>query len=252
VQTFFTLPLLILISMEENYSVFGYGSLILPQSVIGRFDEEISRTVDEALEQNDEDRSKIILETYLDLDEESWKKYEIDFIPVKIYGFKRFYELEIPGGNMLTVRKSENETDFVNGVIASGITKEQFMKIKETEKAYNTVKVSKKNIEPYLSDSELQENNIDVPETVYVFVADDENSAVNHSTKEKRNKYYHQYLLEGTDLLSKELFKTTETRKAFSEKFKKDLEQTTYEKDNGSWKLLADNEKEEGKMEEII
>jgi len=238
--------------MEENYSVFGYGSLILPQSVIGRFDEEISRSVDEAVEQSDEDRSKVILETYLELDDESWKKYDIDFIPVKIYGFKRFYELEIPGGNMLTVRKSEDESDFVNGVIASGITKEQFMKIEETEKAYNTVKVSKKNIEPYLTASELQENNLDIPETVYVFVADEESSAVNHDTKEKRNNYYHQYLLEGTDLLSKELFKTTGNRKAFSKKFKKDLKRTTYEKHDGSWKLLLDKGKEEGKMEKKV
>lgn len=108
-----------------NESIFGYGSLILPTSLIGRFKEietPLSEIYSKELEESDYD------ELIRDEAIEKWEqlKETLTIIPVKVYGFERYYSVESDrGGTMLEARYTGDSSDFINGVIVQNLTEEQ-------------------------------------------------------------------------------------------------------------------------------
>lgn len=216
-------------------AVFGYGSLILPQSLIARYKKNIREEAKNYVEKTDKERSQAFLHFYTEkLERNRWENHSLKIIPVKVKGYKRYYELEIGNSNMLTIRKDKE--NYVNGVIASNLTKDQLEKISETEKAYKEITVPREKIESYLSEEEMKQRNLEIPEKVTTYIADPSHEKINHNTQQKRNQNYHRYMEKGIKEVLNPLFPENNKRKnEIREKFLTDLEKTTYEKYNGKW-----------------
>lgn len=223
--------------MEE--AVFGYGSLILPMSVIGRFDKLGEKTA--------EIREKgggpgEFLEFYMEEDQrEKWKNYDINFVPVKIYGLERYYSLEhYEDGNML-VAEEASEEEFINGVIIFQLNESQFEGITETEKHYKTLKVDKENIESYIPEEKLKNEGLELPQTVNVYVGKEGLEDINMDTDRKKLDSYHRYPFEGIKVLAERWFDDEKEQKKLIEEFSQDFRETTFEiNDSGEWKRLSE------------
>ncbi|MFB6292522.1 MAG: hypothetical protein ABEI58_03965 [Candidatus Nanohaloarchaea archaeon] len=232
--------------MKDKRSVFGYGSLIMPTSLIQRFDEELREQAKKILEERDEDTQDELTE--LNTSKEALRKLEessIDFIPAKIYGYRRYYSLEwSESGNQLSVRKTGDEKDFVNGVIATNLSEEQFKKVERSEEPYNSVDVKRKNYDTYPSKTKLDNRGIELPDKATLFVGDMSHPAINPSTDRARNPGYHRAILKGIDVLSDLWYDSDPEREEFTREFKNDFLQTTYEMTDDGWKTLAEIEDE--------
>lgn len=224
-----------------EYSIFGYGSLIMPTSHILRFDEELSQKREEILEErNEETRDKYLKLCLSDEAFEKLDKTSLEFIPAKIFGFRRYYSVEWSDlGNQLSVRHTENPNDFVNGVIAVNLSEEEFNAIEETEEPYEKMKVSQEGYETYISEDKLNEKCIELPEEVTVFVGNPGHPAINPETSRKKNPYYHGLMLKGIDVLADYWYENSTEKEKFKEQFLSDLEDTTYEMAENGWETLA-------------
>jgi hypothetical protein len=226
---------------DSSEAIFGYGSLILPPSVICRFDKQLRRKLQKLIQQGG------YSEKFLDLytgDEavRKWRSSELYFVPVKVYGLKRFYSLESAGnGNKLAAEKSSKD-HFINGVVIFPLDQEQAEMISETEETYETLKKSKNEIESYIPEEKLREKGIELPEKVEVYVATEDVEEVNRQTDEKRNEIYHQYIQKGTKLIAEEWFETEKEQNKFQKQFLEDFNRTTFEVDDtGKWQRISEN-----------
>lgn len=191
-------------------STFGYGSLILPTSVMARFNEDVGPAkplYDERKMLGDEGllREKAV-EAW---EEEQERDNGLEFVPVKIPGFRRNYTWEKYGGTMLEAEQTENEEDFINGVVIRGLSEEQYDAIASSEEGYGVQTVSSEEIEPYLDDVEIEE---DV--TIYT-ESEDERS--NYFTSRTRHPTYHSRILKGIQMM--EEMHGEEVAQKFSEDF---------------------------------
>lgn len=226
---------------DSSEAIFGYGSLILPPSVICRFDEQLRKKLQKFIQQGG------YSEKFLDLytGEEAirkWRSSELYFVPVKVYGLKRFYSLEGTGnGNKLAAEKSSKD-HFINGVVIFPLDHEQAEMISETEETYETLKKSKNEIESYIPEEKLRERGIELPEKVEVYVATEDVEEVNKETDNKRNEIYHQYIRKGTKLIAEEWFESGKEQNKFQKQFLDDFNMTTFEvNDDGNWHKLSEN-----------
>jgi len=221
-------------------AIFGYGSLILPMSVIGRFDEELGRKTREIRENGGGPGE--FLDFYMkDERKDNWKAYEINFVPVKIYGLERYYSLEhYEGGNMLVAAEASEE-DFINGVAIFPLNEKQFEGITETEKHYKTLEKSREDIESYIPEKKLEEEGLELPEMVKVYVGREGLEDINRDTEKTRLESYHQYVFKGIEVLAERWFEDEKMEKELVEKFSRDFRETTFEKDEGGdWKRLSE------------
>ena len=221
-------------------AVFGYGSLILPMSAIGRFDEELRDKVDRIRDEGGD--SEEFLEMYLE--DESIEKFEasdLNFVPVKIYGLERYYSLEVyDGGNMLAAEEASNEK-FINGVIISPLNDRQLEKISETEKSYRTVEKNKEDIESYIPEEQLEKKGLEIPEKVKVYIAKEDAEEVNKDTERQRYDPYHQYIPNGIRILAKHWYSNENDQEELVENFMEDFYTTTFEiDDNGEWERMSE------------
>ena len=223
-------------------AIFGYGSLILPPSVICRFNRQLRQKLQNLIQQGG------YSEKFLDLytgDEavRKWRSSELYFVPVKVYGLKRFYSLESSGeGNKLAAEKSSKD-NFINGVIIFPLEQKQAEMISETEEAYDTLKKSKNEIESYIPEEKLREKGIELPGKVEVYVATEDVEEVNKETDEKRNEIYHQYIRKGAKLIAEEWFESKKEQNKFQKQFLEDFNRTTFEVDDaGKWQRLSWND----------
>ena len=221
-------------------AVFGYGSLILPMSVIGRFDEELGKNTSEIREKGGGPGE--FLEFYMeDERKDDWKTYEINFVPVKIYGLERYYSLEhYEDGNML-VAEEASEKHFINGVAVFPLNDNQFEGITETEKHYKTLEKSRDEIESYIPEERLKDEGLELPETVKVYVGMEGLEEINRDTEKTRLESYHRYIFEGIEVLAEKWFEDQERREKLVEEFSRDFRETTFEVDEkGEWKKLSE------------
>lgn len=221
-------------------ALFGYGSLILPMSVLGRFDEELKNRIDEIRENGGE--SQEFLNYYMsERPVEKWEASDLNIVPVKIYGLKRSYSLEVyESGNML-VAEEAYEDEYINGVVIFPLDDEKMKKISETEKSYRKVEKSREDIESYISEEKLEEEGLEIPEKVSVYVAKDSAEEVNKDTKRTRNEAYHQYIVNGIKILAEEWYSDKEKSEELVENFMEDFRETTFEIDeNGEWKRMRE------------
>ena len=208
---------------ERNQSIFGYGSLILPTSLVGRF-VNLEQSVDKIYKQELglEDESLVREEA-----EEVWEglKENLDLLPVRILGFKRTYSFESPrGGAMLEAEYTDDASDYINGIVVTGLNKEQRKEIDSSEEGYQRIDVPSEDIEHYLNDGTLEEMELELPESIEVYVAEDENKFFNEKTRRTRNETYHARIIKGIEMLG-ELF-----GEDFAQEFHKDFLESTYER----------------------
>lgn len=230
---------------ESTEAIFGYGSLILPPSVICRFDDNLRKKLQNLIQQGG--YSEKFLELYTSEEAVSrWEKSNLNFVPVKVYGLKRFYSLESSGqGNKLAAEKSSKE-NWINGVIIFPLDQEQAEMISETEEAYEVIEKSKDEIESYIPEEKLREQGIELPDTVKIYVATEEVKEVNKDTEEKRNRIYHQYIEEGANLIAENWFRKKEEKEKFKQGFMQEFNETTLEvNDSGKWQRISEKEDKE-------
>lgn len=221
-------------------AIFGYGSLILPMSALGRFEPELKEKVKQISE--DGGSSKDYLEYYLKEEAvKKWKDSEVNFIPVKIYGLERYYSLEIyEEGNMLVAQEDDQES-FINGVIISPLKDEQIEMISETESEYKLLEKNREDIESYIPEEKLQSEGLQLPETVLVYVGREGVDEINMETERKKLESYHKYPIKGIELLAERWYENQDKQQELVEEFMKDFRASTFEiDDNGVWKKLSE------------
>lgn len=233
---------------DEQESIFGYGSLILPTSLVSRF-VDLEQAVDEIYENElgleDENLTR-------EEAEEAWEdlKDDIDFLPVKIPGFKRTYSFESPrGGAMLEAEYTGDESDYINGVIVTGLSEEQREKVDSSEEGYQRIDVPSDDIEHYLDDETLEEMELELPEHIEVYVAEEETDMFDKETSRTRNETYHARVMKGIGMLG-ELF-----GEDVAQDFYEDFLDSTYERNfltDEEWVKTSYNDAIEYLFEEII
>lgn len=200
-------------------SVFGYGSLILPESVMARFSDEIP-TADPIYEKRlryEEDG--IIRPEAHDVLSNSYSRLE--FKPVKLVGFIRTYTFESErGGAMLETYYTGRDKDMINGVIISGLNQEELEEINKYESAYDQHVIQPDEFELY---SEINNYLINSESTVYL---GGDSAQSNWETSRVRNQTYHSRILKGIDKLG-EIY-----NRRLRDAFWRDFINNTYEHPN--------------------
>lgn len=201
--------------MEENAkSVFAYGSLILPTSLIARFDDRISNIDPVYHSRKRYKEDGILRESAVRLWNDEYSS-RLNVYPVKIPEYVRTYTYDSPrGGAMLDAQYTGNKNDWINGLIYTGLTSAEFDSVTSTEKGYRQKQISKSNIDFYANDFNMQNSPI-------TYCVDQE--GLKTLPDKSRNDTYHCRILEGIDFLS-EIY-NGEIR----DEFLSDFLDTTYE-----------------------
>lgn len=177
-----------------SYSIFGYGSLILPQSVVARFSDEIPSidpTYQRRLRYEEEGITRAKADQVLN------KSYShLEFKPVKLTGFIRTYTFESErGGAMLETYYTGRDKDLINGVVVSGLNQEQYEEINQYESEYDQYVIQPDEFDLY---TEIDNYHIKSESTVYL---GGNSKQSNWKTPRVRNQTYHSRILKGIDKL---------------------------------------------------
>jgi hypothetical protein len=170
---------------RDNY-IFGYGSLMLPNSLISRF---IEFDIETSSIYSKEGRiqSYIRGEGLMEIE-----KFDIEIIPAKIRNYNRTYCMNSKrGGKMLGCSYSGKESDFINGFIIGGLNRNQIESITQTESGYELRKVGLDKFEFY------NKNDIESDKEVEIYVSK-ENKDGDYKS---RNRIYHNRILAGILML---------------------------------------------------
>lgn len=206
---------------EDIVPTFGYGTLILPTSIISRFEKIKGRSIYEIYNKNiGYNNDKLIRDEAIS----KWLEYKdkIKLIPAKLYGFKRFYSKKLNHIDrcVLEAIQTKNKKDWINGILIHGLTKKQKESITKTEKGYKNKVIKNPSIEFY--------NNIDNnvigtkhPERIEIFLRDSDENEIKPICP--RNQTCHGRIMFGIDMLG-EIYSHKLVKK-----FKEDFEKTTYE-----------------------
>lgn len=195
-------------------AVFGYGSLILIPSLISRFEyvPSIDSVYEQELTYGDEN---LVREEVKEL----WKKTYSERItvhPVKISGFKRAYTWESKrGGLMLEAFNTGESDDFINGVLAVGLSDAELAGVTGTEDGYEKHLLEMDDFDSYVGEVPDFTNEI----TIYT---SKNHSQSNVYTDRSLNLTYHSRIYAGFDFLE-QLFS-----KDVREEVQRDFEKTTF------------------------
>lgn len=229
-------------SEDENSenAVFGYGALILPTSLVSRFvdlEEDVDPIYEEELGLDDEDLTR-------DEAEQAWHDLQQDLkvLPIKVPGFQRKYSYESPrGGAMLEAEHTGNDEDYINGVLVTGLSEEKKKEIDDSEEGYQRIEVPLDDVEHYLSDEQLNDLDLELPENIEIYVAEEDSEHFDDETDRTRNKTYHARILKGIEMLG-EMY-----GEEVAQSFYEDFQDSTYERN-----FLTDEEWEETSYNDAI
>jgi len=204
-------------------TIFGYGSLILPTSLIMKFENFDENTL------YDDNTSYIMFDELLNIWENEYSN-RIKYIPVKLHGFKRYYSYNSEhGNNKLEIYKTNNESDYINGVLFNGLTDNEVSKVTEYELRYDFINIDINNFEKYYKNDNL--NSFGNKIGLYL----SEKNLCDINADNPKNEIYHQRIQKGIEMLgnkySEEIVK----------EFKIDFYRTTYEANNGTFETLFNN-----------
>ncbi|MFD1598250.1 hypothetical protein [Halobellus rarus] len=170
--------------------IFGYGSLILPTSLISRF-ENVDPTLDDVYEGNTE---RNVRANALEKWEE--RRERIVYVPAKIRGFRRYYSLESDrGGTMLEAVRTDDPDDWINGVLVFGLTAEEKNQIRETETPYDYTGVRDPELEYYVDPDRFDEYDVTDISEVRLFANSAESADI--TAEKPRNGTYHSRIVNG-------------------------------------------------------
>lgn len=218
--------------------IFGYGSLILPTSLVSRF-EDLNTNIDDVYQGNTD---KNIRTDALTKWEE--RRDRILYVPAKIWGFRRYYSLESDrGGTMLEAVRTDDPEDWMNGVLIFGLTAEEEEQIKETESMYNYTDIKSPKLEFYIDNNEVSQ--VDLANISKVRLFANTNNPSEISTETPRNQTYHSRIITGIMMIGEMYESDLATR------FYKDFCESTYEtaydsKDASKFNTVRENDLLEG------
>lgn len=193
----------------SNY--LGYGSLISPSVVAAYFLDNRAEKVEEKYSQEFQDEESVLIQEFV----EKWHeiKDEVEMIPVKVRGLRRSYSLKSSRGGLM-LSASEDEDEWVNGVVIRGLPEVQQEILDDVESDYVKHEIPLKDIETYPHvEAEIKEEPI-------LYLSD--RSEKFDPGEREINSIYHRTILEGIDLLARDYGKD------FAEKFRKDFLERTY------------------------
>ena len=171
-------------------ALFGYGSLILPTSLVSRF-EDLPTDIGAVYDGTTTGR---IRPSAMD----AWRRLEdrITYLPAKLYGFRRYYSLESPrGGTMLEIVPADDD-EWINGVAICGLSDPERDAVADTEDGYERRVFESPPLEWYV---DPETTGVDAPSTLEVFVSQRRPDDI--ETAQRRNETYHERILLGIELL---------------------------------------------------
>jgi hypothetical protein len=208
-------------------AVLGYGSLILPESLIGRFADvgPLSSVYGEHLGQ---DSSQPVATTADGLCRvpavEAWESTysdRIDYHPVRVDGLRRSYALTSSrGGLMLVVRPDDDA--WCNAVVVTGLTADEADAVTASESGYDVVERSTAAMEPYASD---------LPETTVSVYATSERP--DPPAGLDPNPTYHARIERGIDRLAES------HGEPVADRFREEFHRTTHVPTSDGWTMLV-------------
>ncbi|MFB6116758.1 MAG: hypothetical protein ABEK10_04585 [Candidatus Nanosalina sp.] len=189
----------------------GYGSLISPTVVAAYFFDDREEKTRQKYSKQFSDQESVLRSDFT----EKWReiKDEVDMIPVKVRGLKRSYSLKSRRGGLM-LSASEDEEEWINGVVIRGLPEKQQEVLDNVESDYVKHEISLEDIETY--------PNVDVEiEQEPILYLSDEVDKFDPGDREI-NRIYHRTILEGIDLLAEDY------GQSFAEEFRDDFLKTTY------------------------
>lgn len=207
---------------DDIIPIFGYGTLILPTSLISRFEDIQNKSIFEIYNQNRRYKDdQLIRDEAISI----WLKYKdkIKLIPAKLYGFKRFYskQLEHIEGSVLEAIHTKNKEDWINGVIIYGLNKNQKNSITKTEKGYKNKVINQPSIEFYVDNNKINDFDIKPPDKIEIYLKESDEKEI--KPIRPRNQTCHDRIMYGIDMLG-EIYSYKLVKN-----FKEDFEKTTFE-----------------------
>ena len=205
--------------------IFGYGSLILPPSLVSRF-EDLSTNIDDVYQGN---TNKNVRTDALKRWEE--RRERILYVPAKIWGFRRYYSLESDrGGTMLEAVQTDNSEDWINGVLIFGLTSEEMEHIKQTESTYELTDVQNPKLEFYIDENNISRTDLANVNQVRMFANTINTNEI--STEKPRNYIYHSRIITGIMMIDEMYGSDLATR--FYEDFCESTYETAYDSEDPS------------------
>ena len=218
--------------------IFGYGSLILPTSLISRF-ENVDPELDDVYEGN---TSRTVRPNALEKWEE--RRERIVYAPAKIWGFRRYYSLESDrGGTMLEAVRTDDPDDWINGVVVFGLTAEEEAQIRATETPYDYTGVRDPRLEYYVDPDRIDGYDVTDLSEVRLFANSAEHTDL--TAEKPRNRTYHNRIVNGIMMIG-EMYGSE-----LATEFYRDFCATTYETaydstDASDFNTVAENDEISG------
>lgn len=203
--------------MSVTPPLFGYGSLILPPSLISRF-RDVTPSIDAVYRGDTPD---IIRRDAI----EEWEALadRLTLLPVKVYGYQRYYSIASDRGNtMLELVKSDVPDAFVNGVLIVGLTDAEETQVKGTESMYDYTVVENPRLEWYVPDDEVAGIDVGDISSIRLFASKKHSDDI--VADAPRNETYHTRIVNGIEMLDG-LYETS-----LFDAFYTDFCETTYER----------------------
>lgn len=196
--------------------MFGYGSLILPTSLISRF-ESFDTTIGD-IYQGKTDR-RIRTDAIAKWEQ---RRDRITYIPARLQGFRRYYSLESERGEtMLEVVQTNNREDWINGVLIFGLSEEEEAKISESEAVYDYKTITDPTLDYYIDPDQITNVDLSSVDAVKIFAKDADVREI--SAEKPRNQTYHKRICIGI-LMIGEMYGGDVAREFYD-----DFCETTYE-----------------------
>jgi len=215
--------------------MFGYGSLILPTSLVSRFE-----SVDPALEAvySGETDDRVRDDALVKWEE---RRDRITYVPAKLWGFRRYYTLESErGGMMLETIRTDDPDDWINGVLISGLSEAEERQIAESEAVYEYLTVEDPRLEFYVDPAEIDGVDADDFAEIRIFASDKSPEAMRADAP--RNRVYHDRIRTGIMMIG-EMYGAG-VAKAFYDDFRATTYETAYDDDDPTaFNTVAENDR---------
>jgi len=210
--------------MEEKNVIFGYGNLVSPLSLAGRWkhSDDIDEIYDRDIRLTDSFDRSAMVDAWNTLTEE----YGVRSYPVQTDGFKRFYGIENRGGGMLEVHREQGE--WVNGMVYTGLPDDLYDAVTASETGYTQETILLSEFEYY---DDIPKD-LTVEATIYLPTEDQPQDGIS------RHPVYHDSILTGFVFLIMEEEWILDDA---IEEFARDFLSTTYEwnEETETWQKLT-------------
>jgi len=214
--------------------IFGYGSLVLPTSLISRFE-----NLDTALKDiYDRNTDRYVREDALSRWEN--RRNRITYVPAKIWGFQRYYSFESERGDMmLEALRTNDADDWINGVLIFGLTPDEEREITQSETGYDYTSVRNPTREYYIDPDKI--DTLDGADVSGVQIYTTDKSQKEIIATKPRNQIYHDRIITGIMMIG-EMYGEQVARE-FYEDFRKTTYETAYDSlDTSEFNTVREND----------